>query len=76
MDDHIQQLLELARSSDQTERMEAAYLIGELEEIPQELLAAIYELIHDEFIEVQTTANETLKKILMKQYPDLQDFDE
>ncbi|RMG21812.1 MAG: HEAT repeat domain-containing protein [Methanobacteriota archaeon] len=68
VDKFAQELIRLAKSSDQTERMEAAYLIGELADVPQDLLNVLYELIQDEFLEVQTTANEALKKILIKQY--------
>ncbi len=68
VDEFALELLELANSSDQTERMQAAYLIGELSEIPQELLNILYKLLQDEFLEVQTTANEALKKVLRRQF--------
>ncbi len=60
----IQEILELAKSKDQTERMEAAYLIGELQEVPPEIWDILKELMQDEYLEVQTTANEAIKKIL------------
>ncbi len=68
VDEFALELLELSNSSDQTERMQAAYLIGELSEIPQELLNILYKLLQDEFLEVQTTANEALKKVLRRQF--------